>query len=130
MDDSGLVRRREGRSDLNGDVERGYHRHLPFDQNLSQRQPLDEFGGDEMRRAVIADLVNGDDVRVVERAGRPGLLLEPEQSLIVLRSFVEQQLERYLSFQPHVAGQINLSHSAGANRRNDLVSVESCSSDY
>src|SRR5262252_921001 len=90
MDDPGLVRRRERRGDLDGDVERGYHRHLPVGQNFSQRQPFDEFGGDEMRRAVIADLVNGDDVRVVERAGRARLLLESEQPLVVPRSFVEQ----------------------------------------
>jgi hypothetical protein len=114
MNDPGLVRRRERRSDLDGDVERGDHRHLPVGQNLTQRQPFDEFGGDEMRRAVIADLVNGDDVRVVKRAGRARLLLEPEQPLVVLRSFVEQQFERDLSFEPHVAGQKDFSHPAGA----------------
>src|SRR5262245_5563644 len=92
MNDPGLVRRRERRGDLNGDVERGYHRHLPVGQNLSQRQPFNEFGGDEMGRAVIADLVNGYDVRVVEGAGRSRLLLEPEQPLVVPRPFVEQQL--------------------------------------
>src|SRR5215813_4697013 len=129
MDNSRLVRRRERRGDLNGDVERGYRRHPPFSQNLSQRQPFNEFGGDEMRRVEIADLVNGDDIRMVEGAGGFGLLLESEQSLIVFGALFEQQLERDLSFESRVAGQIDLPHPAGADRRNDLVAVESCSCD-
>src|SRR5262245_9920773 len=129
MDNARLVRRRERRGDLYGDIERDYRRHLPFGQNLSQRHPLNEFSGDEMRRVEIAYLIYGDDVRMVEGAGGSGFLLEPEQPLIVLGALFEQQLERDLSFEPCVAGQIDLSHPAGSERRNDLIAVESCSGD-
>src|SRR5262245_58024206 len=129
MNNPRFVRRRKRRCYLNGDVERGYHRHLPFGQDLSQRKPFYELGGDEMRRVEIADLVYGDDVRMVERAGGSGFLFESEQPLIVFRALFEQQFESDLPFEPRVAGQIDLSHPAGAEWRDDLVTVEFCSDD-
>src|SRR5262245_35172269 len=129
MDNSRLMRRRERRGDLNGDIKRGYRRHPSVSQNLPQSHSLYEFSGDEMGRIEIADLIDGDDVGVVERAGGSGLLLEPEQTLIVFGALFEQQLERDLSFEPRVEGQIDLPHPAGAERRNDLIAVESCSCD-
>src|SRR5262249_5697885 len=112
-----------------GDINRVDRRQLSFGQNLSQRPPVNELGGDEMNRVEIADLVNRDDVRVVQGAGGFGLLLEPEQPLIVFCALPGQEFERDLSFEPAFTGQIDFAHSAGAERRNDLVTVESCSDD-
>jgi len=40
---------------------------------------------------------------------------------------VRQNLQRDISVQPRIASAIHLSHSAGADRRNDLVDVDACS---
>ena len=121
VDDAGFVRGGERLGDLFGDVQHVAHRHLAVFDLFAQRQALDEFGGDEMLLAGMADLIDGDDVRMIERAGDFGLLLEAMHALGVPQKLFRQQLERDLAIQPCVARQVNLSHAACAKQRNHFV---------
>src|SRR5262245_23086406 len=59
-----------------------------------------------------ADLVNGDDVRVVEGGGGFGLLNKASQAVGVLCEFRGQQLERDPAFEARVEREVNFAHPA------------------
>ena len=67
-----------------------------------------------------------DDVGVVERRRRARLLLEALQAVRVLRERRRQHLDRDLAPEPRVLRPVDLSHPAGAERREDLVGAELC----
>ena len=76
VDDAGGVRRGERAGHLPPDVDRRRERLRALDER-PQRPPVDELLHDEelaVRR--LADLVDGDDVRVVESRGGAGLAQE------------------------------------------------------
>ncbi len=68
-----------------------------------------------------ADVVDGGDVRMVQRRGRAGFLLEARQPLGIRRELLRQDLDRDLAAEPRVAGQPDLAHAAGAELLLDLV---------
>ena len=49
-----------------------------------QRFAFDEFGGDETRAMRFADLVDGDDVRVIQRGGGTRFLFEAPEAIAIL----------------------------------------------
>ncbi len=55
----------------------------PPSQAPTQRLPAQQLGDEEGRPLVGADVVEGDDVGVIERAGQPGLALEALEHLRV-----------------------------------------------
>ena len=70
---------------------------------------------------MLTGVVDGDDVRVVERAGRLGLVLEAAQPLGVLGEVGVDDLERHIAREPLVARAVDLAHAALAEERDDLV---------
>ena len=89
---------------------------------MRERHAVDELGGDEAQAASLAGVVDGEDVRVIERRDAPGLPLEARDPLLggggCWRS---QDLERQLAAEAHVLGQEDLAHAAGAERGEDAV---------
>ena len=69
-------------------------------RQCGERLTLDELHRQEPAAVELADLVDGDDVRVVERRGRPGLLLESAGDVGAPGQRRAQQLHRDLSSQP------------------------------
>ncbi len=67
MDDAGGVRCRQRAADLQRDVERFRHVDPARGKPFAQRLPVDVFRGDEMHVSLAADVVNGQDVRMVQR---------------------------------------------------------------
>jgi hypothetical protein len=122
--DARLVGRAESGGDLRDDVEnlRQAGRRLP--QVLPERLPVDELGGDEVRRLDVPDLVDGDDVGVVERRGGARLALEAAQVLAARRQLVEQELERDGAAQRHVLRQVDHAHPAAADEGAYFVATE------
>src|SRR4030095_6302206 len=98
---------------------------LAASDKRAQREALDEFGGDEMHAPrfcrSLADLVNDDDVRVVERRSHASLLAEPPDALSVCGEARRQQLERDLPAQQRVARQVDLAHASAPDLADDLV---------
>ena len=85
VDDALGVRGGEPPRDLDRVVERLAQRQRAARHALAQRLAFEQLG-DHVRRAVVrADVVDGEDVRVVERAGGARLLLEAPQAVGVSR---------------------------------------------
>src|SRR5262249_22651886 len=61
---------------------------------LAQRLALDELGGDEMDGADLTDLVDGDNVRVIERRGRARFPLKAAHPIRVGDELFREQFER------------------------------------
>ena len=83
---------------------------------LAQRLALDELGDDEVRAVDFADLVNGEDVRMVERRGRPRLLLEAAHAVRVCGEAAGSSLSATLRLEPRVLGQVDFPHPAQAEQ--------------
>ena len=73
---------------------------------------------------VRADVVDGQNVRMIQEAGGPRLLFEPAQPVIVGSKRGGQNLDGDVSPQPRVAGPVDLAHSTGPQRTDDLVRSE------
>src|SRR5262245_21678874 len=72
----------------------------------------------------FADLVNGQDVRMVERRGGSRFLAKALDALVVFGETRRQQLERDLTAQPRVLREIYFTHSSPSDLVNDLVSSD------
>ena len=73
---------------------------------------------------VGADVVDGEDVRVVQGAGGAGLLLEAAE-LLAIGDPLEENLDRDLALQAGVTGAVDLTHRPRAEQPHDLVRAES-----
>src|SRR4051812_24805201 len=115
MDDAGVVGGRQCAGDSGGDVDHFANVEPARGHPLAQRFAFDVLGGDVMRAAVLADLINRDDVRMIERRGRARLALKAAYALLVPRESHRQQLERDLAIERLILGKIALAHPAGAD---------------
>ena len=86
-----------------------------------QRQPVEKLHGDEGLTVVFTDVVDGADVRVVERRCRLRLALETGERLRVLGYFLRQELQRDKSVQARVLGLVDHPHAAAARLLDDAV---------
>src|SRR6266404_9244298 len=121
MCDPGFVGGNQRRPDLKSYIQRGRKFYSTLIQAFAQSLPIDEFRHQIMPLFAFADLMNSDDVRMIEGGGCAGLLLKASQPIRVRSEFGGQQLERDLAFQTSVFSQIDLTHSARPQRREDVV---------
>ena len=130
MHDSVAVRERERRRDLGSDVGRalGVERALGAHQ-VAQRATFDVLHDDEVRAAVLAPVVDGDDVRVVEVGGGLRLAPEPLDERRLARVLGVQRLQRDGPVEQLVAGEEDLGHAALRDLPLDLVAIGEDSSD-
>ena len=121
MDDAARVRRRERAGDLDGIVERRGNRQRPLRQQPIERRAVHQLHRDEGRPRVLADLVDGDDVRMVQRRGGLRLADEAAMPLGVRRRFRRQHLDRNRTPEPRIDGAVNDTHPAAADFSLDPV---------
>ncbi len=114
MDNAFLVGGGEAPSDLLRVVQRLAHRQRIVVQLRAQLFAVEKLGDDVGRASVIADVVNREYVRMVERRGRSRLLLETAQPICVCGEIGRQDFERDLAAQPLGAGAIDFAHPARA----------------
>jgi hypothetical protein len=91
---------------------------------LAQAPSFDPLHRDVGDRAALADIVDDDDVRMVQRRGGSRLLLEAAQALYVAGKLRGQDLQRHLAAQPRVPRPVNLSHATRAERRENFVRAQ------
>ncbi len=72
----------------------------------------------------MADFVDGDDVRMIERAHRASFLFEATNAFGGFSEFGRKDFERDFATEPRIEGEIDLTHSASAERRDDLISSD------
>ncbi len=70
---------------------------------------------------VMADVVDGEDVRMVEGAGGAGFLLEAGEPFVGVGERSGKDLDGDVATEPLVAGAIDLAHAAGAELAEDFV---------
>jgi hypothetical protein len=88
---------------------------------LRQRAALEEAHGEEMAAVVLAHLVDGDDVRVVERGRRLRLVAEAMDGGLVGEPGAQDHLERHGAAEARVARLVDDAHAAAAELLEDLV---------
>jgi len=99
MDDPRPMRRRQRARDLGRIAERFFER-----QGLGRDQPaqgsaLDILHGDEIYAAFLRNVVNRDDVGVIQRRGRPGLLHEAAFAFRISNSLRRQDFDGHETVQ-------------------------------
>ena len=78
----------------------------------------------ERARRRLSTPVDLRDVRVIQRRQRARLALEARQPIRIGREQIGQHLDGDVALEPGVARAIHLAHSAGADRRDDLVDAD------
>ena len=121
VDDSLLVRGGESFGRLDRVIRRLPYRKRSAREPAAERFPLEKLRDDVGRALMRAELVDGRDVGVVQRAGRLRFLLEPAKPFRVLRERRRQDLDRDVTLEARVLRPVHLSHPAGPDRRQDLV---------
>jgi len=77
---------------------------------------------------VLADVVDREHVRVVERSREPRFLLEPPGRSRCAGSLIRQDFDRDLASDPGIASAVHLAHAARADRREHLVRADPAAS--
>ena len=115
MDDSLGVRGVEGVGDLDGERRAGCR--VPAADRRSGASAwhaIEILHGDEGFAVLLADVVNGADVGMVERGSGLRLALEAGQRLRIAGDFVGQELQGHEAVQARVLGFVDHTHAAAA----------------
>src|SRR5262249_44378457 len=86
-----------------------------------QRLSVEQLHDHELLAIVLADVVDGADVRMIQRRGNPRFTVEPVERLRVRGELGRQKLDRDLPAEPHVFRAINDAHSAAAEALENAV---------
>ena len=87
----------------------------------AKRQPIEQLGDDVWDAVVLADVVDGENVGMVERRSRASLLFEATQAIGIGREGGREDFDGYVTTEARIAGTVDFPHSAGVERREDLV---------
>ena len=111
MDNAFGVGRFEAVGDLDAEVEKfGDGDGLAGDAAL-ERLTFEELDGDERAAFEFADIVNGADVRMIERRGGAGFAAEPFDGLGILRDVVGEEFQGDVATEAGVFGFVDDTHS-------------------
>ena len=124
MEDAGLVRGCQRIGDLHAVAQRLGHAEAPGGNHLVQRAAGDVLHHDEVDARVGPDVVDRDDARVVQRAGRPGFLDEALPAVGIGHLVVRQDLDGDEAIEMGVARLVDDAHPAFAQLGFDRVAVE------
>jgi len=80
-------------------------------QPLPERLALEKLGDDVGSALKGADVMNGQDVRMIERSNRPRLVLETTQTVRITCKLGRKHLDRHITSEPRVAGAVDLTHA-------------------
>ena len=89
-----------------------------------ERLPFEKLEDQIVELAVAADVMDGADVRIVQRRDDAGFLLEALARFRIGRQRAGQDLDGDRAIEPGVTGAVDLAHAARADRRDDLVGAQ------
>ena len=124
MNDAFVVRCRESLGDLRAVLHCKAQREGAAGEFLPQRVAFETLRNQKWRAVMLANVVDGKDVGVVERGNGAGLSLEASQALCVPRKRFGQDLDGYIAPQTRVTRTIHLTHATCAEWGNDFVRPE------
>ena len=96
---------------------------------LAERAALDELHGNPRQAVALADVVDGDDGRMVERRGGAGFGFETPAAALVPDQPLGNHLERHGATEPRVDAAVDLTHASRAEEVLDFVGPESIAGD-
>ena len=88
---------------------------------MLQRRPVEELHDEERAAVLLADVVDGADVGVVQRRRGPRLAAESGQGLGIVGEVWRQELQRDEALQPRILGFVDHAHPAAAQLLDDAV---------
>ncbi len=106
------MRRGEPVADLDRGLERLADGQPAAQQPALQRLSLDELEDDVRDVALVPDIVDGHDRRVLDRSGGARLVLEQPEPLGVARRLEIEELDRDFAAEAGVARTVHLGHPA------------------
>ncbi len=124
MNNPNLVRPRQGVGNLRRDGDCLAKRNGAGHQRLSHRFTTNQFHGDEVRVFHTAELINGDNIRVVKRGGGTGFRLKAGQGFRMRMMPHRNRLNCDFTPQTRVAGAVNFAHTSGPESLEDFVGAE------
>ena len=123
VDDALGVRGFKRIGELHTEAERVIEPERAAHEQVAEHVPLEQLHHDERRVAVLAQVVDGADVGMIQGRRGPRLALEAGQVLAAGETRRER-LDRDFSSELGIARPIHLTHSAFAKRRQDFVVLE------
>jgi hypothetical protein len=120
VDDALLVGRGQGIGQGNGDLEDLLEGHAACGDRLRERFTLHQLHGEKASSFILFYRIDVNDVGMVEGRQRPGLAIEPGQSLRIGGELGRQHFECHLAVEGRVLGAVDLSHPAFAELGGEL----------
>ena len=114
MHDRRGVGRGQRRRGLYADVEDLAQGQRPALETLAHGFALDEFRHQEPRGVVIADLVDGQDVGMIERRGGTSLVKKTAEALGIDAELAAQDFERHRPPERGIERLVDFAHAAAA----------------
>ena len=94
MDDVPVVRGGQAAGDLDAVLHSLPDRRRPVRKPLAERSAFEQFGDNVGHAIVGTDVVDGQDIRMIQRRGRARFLLEAAQPIGIGRQGCRQHLDR------------------------------------
>ena len=121
VDDPGGVRRLQRVGDLDRERQQQIDLERAPGDAMLQRRPVEELHDEERAAVVLADIVDGADVGVVQRRCGARLAAESLQGLGIVGEVGRQELQRDEALQPRILGFVDDAHAAAAQLLDDAV---------
>src|SRR6185436_11115721 len=121
VQDAARVRGVERVGNLHGEPQQQADGERPAVDLARQRAAFEQLHRDEGAPVVLVYLVDGADVRVVQRGRGARFAQKPFDRLRVVRAILRQELQRDLAGQLHVLGEVYDAHAARAERVEDPI---------
>lgn len=119
MHDATSVRSRQPAGDLSRDLEGVARRQVPPLDPSAQRLALEQLRDQVQTAAVLADVVDHEQIGVIQRARRASLRLEAAPPLGIVAERLQQHLDGDLAAEPVVPRAVDLAHATRAQRADD-----------
>ena len=121
MNDSFQMGHIESVGELNSHVQSGFDVQGSSRNSVPQCHAIQKFHHNERLAVLLADLVNGADVGMVQRGSCLRFALKPGEGLRILRNFIGQKFERDKTAKLDVFGFVDDAHSAATELLDDAV---------
>ena len=114
MDDAFGVRRVQSISHFDGDLQNALQLHGAAGDGVFESHAIEEFHGDERFAVLDSDVVDGADIRVIQRGRGLRFALETRQSLGIFGNFVREKFQSNEAVEPRVFRFVDNSHATAA----------------
>ena len=121
MDDAFGVGGVEGIGNLDCQIEQDFELHRPRADAVFQGDAIEKFHGDEGFAVLVADVIDGADVGMVERGRGLGFALKTGERLRIAGDIVGKKFQGDETVKANVLGFIDDSHAATAELFGDAV---------